>query len=212
MPTSTFFNLPQEKREKLICAIKDEFSRVPFEAASINKIIQAAKIPRGSFYQYFADKNDMLSYILLEYMNQMLEHIKHYLTENNGDIFGMFYDILEFTITFVTEEKGNNFCKNLFADIKINSDFYFKIPKGSPEIQAMKELQPYINMDMLDLQDEDDFLCMLGVLISICRDAIVEVFLNLAQREKIKNRYKRRIELIKRGFARNKGEYKYNYA
>jgi AcrR family transcriptional regulator len=212
MPTSTFFNLPDEKRGKLIDAIKNEFSRVPFEEVSINKIVQAAKIPRGSFYQYFADKNDMLSYILLEYMNQMLDHIKQYLAENNGDIFGMFYDILEFTITFVTEEKGNNFCKNLFADIKVNSDFYFKITKGAPEIAAMKELQPYVNMDMLDLQDEDDFLCMLGVLISVCRDAIVEVFLNLAQREKIKNRYKRRIELIKRGFARDKGEYKYNYA
>jgi hypothetical protein len=67
-------------------------------------------------------------------------------------------------------------------------------------------------MDMLDLQDKDDFLCMLGVLLSVCRDAIVEVFLNLAQREKIKNRYKRRIELIKRGFAKNKEEDKYTQA
>ncbi len=202
MPTSTFFNLPEEKREKLILAIKDEFSRVSFDEVSINKIVHAAEIPRGSFYQYFADKNDMLSFILSEYMKQMLDHIKQYLAENDGDIFGMFYDILDFTISFVTEEKGNNFCTNLFADIKVNSEFYFKIPRGSPETEAMKELQPYINLNMLDLRNKDDFICMLGVLISVCRDAIVEVFLNLAQRETIKTRYKQKLELLKRGFAK----------
>ena len=110
MPTSTFFNLPEEKRAKLLCAIKDEFSRVSFDEVSINKIVRAAEIPRGSFYQYFADKNDMLEYILTDYKKEMFEKMKECLKVSNGDIFNMFYEILQYTIDFTTGKGGNSFC------------------------------------------------------------------------------------------------------
>ena len=64
MPTSTFFNLPPPKREKLLRAAAAEFTRKSCGEVSINRIIQAAEIPRGSFYQYFADKMDLFHYVL----------------------------------------------------------------------------------------------------------------------------------------------------
>ncbi|MFA5034147.1 MAG: TetR family transcriptional regulator [bacterium] len=204
MPTATFFNLPEEKRDKLVCAIKDEFSRVSFDKISINKIIQTAEIPRGSFYQYFTDKNDMLEYILLEYQKQMLRHIEEFLHINNGDIFSMFYNILEFAMEFTMEEKANRFGQNLFADIKVNTDFYLKMSKNTTGIEILKELQPLINFDVLDLREEDDFDNMLSVLFSICRDATAEVFLNISDCEKTKQKYKKQIQLLKRGFTKNK--------
>ena len=54
MPTNTFFNLPPPKREKLLQAAAAEFTRKPYGEVSINRIIQAAEIPRGSFYQYIS--------------------------------------------------------------------------------------------------------------------------------------------------------------
>jgi hypothetical protein len=50
LPTQTFFNLPQEKKNKIMEAIKNEVARVPFEKVSTNKIVQDANISRGSFY------------------------------------------------------------------------------------------------------------------------------------------------------------------
>ena len=64
MPTDTFFKLPEEKRERIIKAAVDEFARVPFSEASINRIVKAAGIPRGSFYQYFSDKEDLFLLVL----------------------------------------------------------------------------------------------------------------------------------------------------
>ena len=64
MPTNTFFHLPKEKQNRLIHAIRQEFSRVPFEQISINQIIHNANISRGSFYQYFYNKQDLLQLIL----------------------------------------------------------------------------------------------------------------------------------------------------
>ena len=73
MPTTTFFNLPPPKREKLLRAAVAEFARRPYGEVSINRIIQAAEIPRGSFYQYFADKTDLFRYVLQTYGCQVLE-------------------------------------------------------------------------------------------------------------------------------------------
>ena len=64
MPTTTFFNLPPPKREKLLHAAVAEFARRPYGEVSISRIIQAAEIPRGSFYQYFTDKTDLFRHVL----------------------------------------------------------------------------------------------------------------------------------------------------
>ena len=73
MPTDTFFRLPQEKRTKLLDAALEEFSRVPFAQVSINKIIQGAGIPRGSFYMYFADKEDLFRHLLGTYRQRLCQ-------------------------------------------------------------------------------------------------------------------------------------------
>ena len=202
MPNPTFFNIPDEKREKLIQAIKDEFARVSFDEVSINKIIQNAEIPRGSFYQYFNGKNDMLEFILMDYMKRMFHHIKDYLINNNGNIFDMFYEILDFSISFTKEEKDYAFYKNLFADMKVNTEFYLKMPKPAMNPNEAAMLKLFINTDMLNLQDEDDFNNMVCILIVVCRQATVETFMNMDESETIKLKYRKKLELLKRGFEK----------
>ena len=60
MPKETFLKLPQEKKTKIIKAAKKEFKRAPLEQASIKNIVEDAGIARGSFYQYFESKEDLL--------------------------------------------------------------------------------------------------------------------------------------------------------
>ena len=80
MPSSTFLNLPAEKQEKLLEAATREFSHRPFNEASINQIIKEAGIPRGSFYMYFTDKEELFGHLMDSYgallerrMGEMLE-------------------------------------------------------------------------------------------------------------------------------------------
>ena len=67
MPSTTFYNLPAEKRERLLSAARAEFARVPYEDASVNRIIRAAGIPRGSFYMYFTDKEELFRFLMETY-------------------------------------------------------------------------------------------------------------------------------------------------
>lgn len=64
MPTQTFRKLPEEKKEKILKAAKKEFARVPIEEVSIKNIVNEAEIARGSFYQYFESKEDLLKYMI----------------------------------------------------------------------------------------------------------------------------------------------------
>ncbi|MBQ1351598.1 MAG: helix-turn-helix transcriptional regulator [Oscillospiraceae bacterium] len=52
MPSQTFYNLSSAKQEMLLAAARAEFARVPFREASINQIVRAAHISRGSFYMF----------------------------------------------------------------------------------------------------------------------------------------------------------------
>jgi len=64
MPKSTFDNLPESKKQAIIIAARQEFAAVPFAEASINRIIKSANISRGSFYQYFENKVDLVCHLL----------------------------------------------------------------------------------------------------------------------------------------------------
>ncbi len=66
MPTQTFDNLSEEKKKKIFDAAVLEFSTRRFSEASINQIIKTAEIARGSFYQYFQDKEDIYLYMITE--------------------------------------------------------------------------------------------------------------------------------------------------
>lgn len=87
MCSETFLRLPEEKRTRFLNAAWDEFIRVPFAEASINKIVLRAHIPRGSFYQYFADKEDLFFYLLSGLLEHFCAEYNQLLIQHDGDIF-----------------------------------------------------------------------------------------------------------------------------
>ena len=64
MPTQTFFNLPKEKRQAIIKIAIEEFANHDYSNASISRVVAQAKIAKGSFYQYFQDKQELYLYLV----------------------------------------------------------------------------------------------------------------------------------------------------
>lgn len=86
MPSETFLRLPEEKRVRFLDAAWNEFTRVSFADASINQIIQKAEIPRGSFYQYFKDKDDLFQYLLSDVWGTFIAAYEQILKTGEGDL------------------------------------------------------------------------------------------------------------------------------
>ncbi len=76
MPKETFFNLPDPKRNRILTIAIDEFARNPYDVASISNIVREAGIAKGSFYQYFEDKQDLYRYLIELSSERRLELLK----------------------------------------------------------------------------------------------------------------------------------------
>ena len=73
MVHQTFLNLPEEKRVRILQSAVDEFIRLPYDRTSINRIVENAGIPKGSFYQYFDGKDDLYGYCILSVYRQLAQ-------------------------------------------------------------------------------------------------------------------------------------------
>ncbi len=168
MPSNTFFNLPEEKRSKLLSAAVQEFRRVPFNDASINKIIQTAEIPRGSFYTYFADKEDLLLFLLDRYWNDLFRLCVQHLQEHKGDIFSLFYYMFECLRPDLPDDRRSPVVMELFDILRINASvfpsFFGHIRKADAEDRAMQELLPLIDTSQLRMEQPRDLLGIFRVL------------------------------------------------
>lgn len=85
LPKETFFNLPPDKRERVIDAALDEFAERSYHDARVTAIAENAGIAKGSFYQYFEDKKDLFKYIIGLVADKKLEYINKDMMENMQD-------------------------------------------------------------------------------------------------------------------------------
>lgn len=63
MPKNTYFHLTAEKQARIIQGAMKAFSDLPYRRVTIDQIVKLAEIPKGSFYQYFENKDDLFAYI-----------------------------------------------------------------------------------------------------------------------------------------------------
>jgi AcrR family transcriptional regulator len=104
MPKDTFFNLPEDKRT-LICDVAiDEFAAYPFDQASVNRIVAKSGIAKGSFYQYFEDKQDLFLYVMQLITEEKLNYLSP-VTHNpdEHDIFTLIRELFLSGIQFANE-------------------------------------------------------------------------------------------------------------
>lgn len=167
MPTSTFFNLPEDKQTRLMDAASREFSVRPYNEASINKIIQDAGIPRGSFYMYFQDKEELFRYLVHGYVEQLLMVLEESLLRQGGDLFAALRTLLD----YVWEKRSQQTLGGMGAMSAIISR-NGGMQRGAlldllDAGEALERLRQSVNPELLDLRREGDLEDMLAVVLSV---------------------------------------------
>lgn len=123
MPTERFYRLPEGKKKTIREAAFYEFARVPFDKASINQIIKAAEISRGSFYTYFEDKWDVLTYIFEESQKETRDYLFHSMEQSGGDIWKAMESFMEKVIEICSGEEKKQFIKNVMNHSDVEEMF-----------------------------------------------------------------------------------------
>lgn len=201
MPSDTFFKLPQEKQNNLIESAILEFSENTYNEASINKIINRIKIPRGSFYMYFSDKLDLYKYIIKSYINKFNEITIKLLKKNNGDFIQMNKELYDKIIIFIQKDKNKKLLHNLFSEIRFsNEKFIFK--PTEEEFETRKQLIiSLINKDLYDFKNIEQLFDAYMFSLTTTISAITHYFIEPNHKYE-KEIYLNRLHIIKYGIKK----------
>ena len=140
MPKDTFFNLPEAKRTLIETVALDEFATWGYDNASINRIVAATGIAKGSFYQYFADKTDLFRHLIARTGEQKQDFLSPILHNPQAhDFFTLLTELYRSSLAFARENPqaalvGNLVFKNrdlpvygeILADGKASATSYYE--------------------------------------------------------------------------------------
>ncbi len=201
MPTDTFFRLPEEKRERLLRAALEEFSRVPFPQASINKIIQGAGVPRGSFYMYFADKEDLFCHLLRSYRTRLCRLTCDELDRRGGDLFAALLAIHDRLALAAARAEDGCGGERLLSVLRLNAalspDLLFRALRPG---ELLEDLSPHLDRGRLSLRGERDLEDILHVLIGVTVSSLAAGAAGEAGPERARH-FRDTLDLLKRGMA-----------
>ncbi|GAB4071914.1 TetR family transcriptional regulator [Barrientosiimonas marina] len=174
MPKQTFFNLPEAKRHTLMRAAEEEFSRAPLYEASIANIVKTAGIPRGSFYQYFADKEDAFFYLLDHLSHNRKTIFIELLKQHNGDLIEAVKGFFQLVIT---EDDNPDFVRNALLNMTYQiEDVIARIFCDQTNQEEFREISSLVDKTKLNIGDEKDIFHIIQILASVLVRNLVDTF------------------------------------
>lgn len=200
MIKKTFYNLPYEKRKRITDAVIKEFMERPNEKVSINRIIKTAEISRGSFYQYFDDKVDLIEIITKTMFEESSNKAKEILKLSCGDLFVMYIKMFDYFGDYSSQKQTMKIMRNIVDSFKANDDLVSEYLKNRFNI-ALSNNEIYLMVDRQNLkfQDNESVKCLIEILTQVLKNAIFDVFVAGSDREGVRERLIKKIDIIKQG-------------
>jgi AcrR family transcriptional regulator len=204
MPKQTYFHLSKDKQETLIVAAKKEFSRAPLHEASIANIIKSAGIPRGSFYQYFEDKEDLFYYLLNQLSVKNHLRFISVLTDKNGDLFETFIANFQFMLEVHRDEEHKNFFKNIYLNMNYKNEKTLanNVYEENQKTQYFNIIK-LIDTTKLNIQNEQELHHVLKILMAVTFQNLVQLFVKDYTNEEALKNYLVQIDILKRGLQKH---------
>lgn len=201
MPSERFFHLSDEKKERIKQAAINELSEFSLDQMSINRVIKSAEIPRGSFYEYFEDKFDLVNYLMSGFKLKVKEFADNEIANNNRDIFKVFEELFSYVVDLKLESGNNQFFKNIFSCLKFSEkDLKFIYSERN---MIVNEYYDKADLDNYKIKTKEDFICMLDVILDIFAKEVVSYFVEPENQLQHKELFSKKLSMIKFGVIRS---------
>lgn len=202
MPTERFYNLPAEKKKTICNAAIEEFIRVPFDKASINKIIKTAGISRGSFYTYFEDKRDVLGYIFEDAGENFVAGWAECAQKSNRDLWKTAVEFLQYSIKN-TRHEMLKLAENIRDSDRLFGAAHNLCPDKDVRLEQMCEVL-YSTIDTSDFKrgDIEAFGQLISLIIIELARCISWTFHHPTDEEKIKKIFQEKLEILQYGIRK----------
>ncbi len=201
MPTESFYKLDSGKRQKIVDAMKKEFSRVPFHEASVNRIVENAGISKGSFWVYFKSKEEAIEYLIESHLEKERKKSKEIFLKNKGDLFQSYLQIFDYLAKCKVNRVEKDLMANVFKNLIANDE---KCLQKEPGEYLIKETKNIVDITNLDIIDDDDLIDFMKLLNYAMRINLLDVMTKKVTLEHARNRFLRELEILKKGISKER--------
>lgn len=201
MPTQTFMHLPDEKKRRIFLSVYHELERVPFPEMSINKIVKNAEISRGSFYQYFTDRDDVLGYFVSESSSKVRECMIHKFSDFEGDLFDFYLVFFREISDFLQNEYKIKFMHHVLPYVNIR-----KMVSLSEYIEKLDDEEKAIIFKRLGvgtsgIENSRELMDIIAIIESVLSGSVCAI-LSHGNINEIRETFERKINIIRKASER----------
>jgi AcrR family transcriptional regulator len=199
MVKQTFLNLSVEKQEKILTSAKKEFARASLKDASVANIIKSAGIPRGSFYQYFNDLEDIFYYILENHSKEIKQRITANLVHYKGDIIKAFADLYQYILNKINDKENEFYFKNIFLNMDYKLEKMF-LPNLEDNLNEIIQL---VDISSLKIDSRLQLIYVIEIIEALMMRNLIQVYQRNVSKEKNIEIFIKELLLIKDGIYKS---------
>lgn len=207
MISPTFQNLKEDKKNRIIDAALEEFSLRPFNEASITNIVKNADISRGSFYQYFGNKENIYKYLVNYLYTKHRDELVNILLKNSGQLYPSLLEFYEHYIDALFESKYFVFYKNTFRYVNhylIGDEGVLSLRNQSTNREEQqKQFMTIVSMDDLKAASSKEVLEYIYFLVNTIHHMVIDGFVNDLPIDEIKSRSYRAVDWLYYGIKKD---------
>jgi len=198
MPKETFFNLNESKKNKIIDAAKIEFTDNPLRKSRVSNIIKKASIPRGSFYQYFEDLDDLYYYVINDVFDRLYKAGAEF-CDATDDIFEFAQISFEYDYNGFINDLRHRFMLNVFQSISTNEEY--KVSFRRMRRDYILGVLNKMDLSNIRLKDEDDLIKMYRMIQEIKLNVIHRAIVEDLTKEEASKDFRWFLNILKNGLV-----------
>jgi AcrR family transcriptional regulator len=196
MPKDTFYNLSSEKQNKIIDAATEEFTRNSLHKSRVSNIIQKANIPRGSFYQYFIDLEDLYFHVMNMYIDSIYESGLNF-TERTNDLFEFAMLTFDYDYEAYTNDKRHKLMGNMMQTISENPEYMTGF--NTKRIEYVERILDLMDTSNVVHRNKNELVRIYSLIQNLKRGVVHKSMMDKLSKKEAKNEFSWQMEILKNG-------------
>lgn len=203
MPKSTFLNLPNEKKQRLIEILLENFSARHISQVKVADIVEDMAMSRGAFYKYFEDLEDAYTYTIQYYSIQIHRDILKYISQNKQD----FFQGIENYLAWCSELEQKSSYWQAIRFLTRSDDFTnHQRTKPSAESGRLKEWFKLLKANGFHITSEEEAISFLYFVMDLVINSLTYYIANDWTTDELLQDYRYKVKWLQRGLKTERSE------
>ena len=203
MPKSTFLNLPNEKKQRLIEILLENFSARHISQVKVADIVEDMAMSRGAFYKYFEDLEDAYTYTIQYYSIQIHRDILKYISQNKQD----FFQGIENYLAWCSELEQKSSYWQAIRFLTRSDDFTnHQRTKPSAESGRLKEWFKLLKANGFHITSEEEAISFLYFVMDLVINSLTDYIANDWTTDELLQDYRYKLKWLQKGLKTERSE------